>query len=330
MPSLLTRPHGTRFPVDQVVVERQWAELTAALTRRGFLGAAALGAAALTVGCGTTSNSDPVVSATRTVTTPLGTYDIPSAPQRVVVIDSRLDLEPALALELPVIAHSYDAPAPWLPKITAEEIASPVNLEQVLRLQPDLIVCVNLDNEMWPAPALLDIAPVITTEFKMPWKQNMIQLADWLGRTETFDRAMATYDHAARSLVDRHGETLQQARIGIVSRQPEEFRMVHDTVAYLPPQVYTDLGGTLGAVGNLGPTDAFGMESLDLLGDLDGILVLSTGSDLGSLTTDPLWQRIPAVSSGRVQVVEQLIQYGSVYSAIELVAQYDALLSRLG
>lgn len=311
----------------------EWARMVDRLTRRGFLGGiGALGATALLTACGT-SGAGPESSAaqsTRTVTTPLGTYDIPTSPQRVVVIDSRLDLEPALALELPVIAHSYDAPAPWLPKITAEEIASPVNLEQVLRLQPDLIVCVNLDNEMWPAPALLDIAPVITTEFKMPWKQNMIQLADWLGRTETFDRAIATYDHAARSLVDRHSETLQQARIGIISRQPEEFRMVHDTVAYLPPQVYTDLGGTLGAIGNLGPTDAFGMESLDLLGDLDGILVLSTGSDLGSLTTDPLWQRIPAVSSGRVQVVEQLIQYGSVYSAIELVAQYDALLSRLG
>ncbi|NKW63176.1 hypothetical protein GS937_01340, partial [Rhodococcus hoagii] len=134
-------------------MDRQWAELTAALSRRGFLGAIALGATAFTVGCGTSSGSDTASAATRAVTTPLGTYDIPVAPQRVVVIDSRLDLEPALALELPVIATSYDTPAPWLPPVDARVLTAPVDLEEVLGLAPDLIVCVNLDSEMCLAQA---------------------------------------------------------------------------------------------------------------------------------------------------------------------------------
>lgn len=61
-------------------------------------------------------DDDPVEApTTRQVTTPLGTYDIPIRPQRVVTIDSRLDLEPAIALQLPVIPTSYAAPEPWVP-----------------------------------------------------------------------------------------------------------------------------------------------------------------------------------------------------------------------
>lgn len=330
MPSLLTRPHGTRFPVDQVVVERQWAELTAALTRRGFLGAMALGAAAVTVGCGTSAGSEAAGAATRTVTTPLGTYDIPTAPERVIVIDSRLDLEPALALELPVIATSYDNPAPWLPPVDARLLAAPVNLEEVLGLAPDLIVCVNLDNDMWPAPKLLDIAPVITTEFTVPWKENLTRLAGWLGRTATFDRVLSEYDAVAAAFRARHRDTLARARFGIVSLQQDQFYLVHNGGSRLPPQVLADIGGTLGSIGGLSDSDSFGMESLELLEGLDGLIVLAPRGDVGALAADVLWQRVPAVAAGRVQVIDQRLQFGSVYSAIELVARYDDLLSRLG
>ncbi|NKS73749.1 hypothetical protein GS531_15465 [Rhodococcus hoagii] len=79
------------------------------------------------------------------------------------MIDSRLDLEPALALELPVIATSYDTRHPGCRRSTLGYHGA-VDLEEVLGLAPDLIVCVNLDSEMWPAPKLLDIAPVINTE----------------------------------------------------------------------------------------------------------------------------------------------------------------------
>ncbi|MBM4719303.1 hypothetical protein GS449_12500 [Rhodococcus hoagii] len=72
------------------------------------------------------------------------------------------------------------------------------------------------------------------------------------------------------------------------------------------------------------------MESLELLDGLDGLIVLAPRGDLGALARDVLWQRVPAVAAGRVQVIDQRLQFGSVYSAIELVAQFDTLLSRLG
>ena len=54
--------------------------------------------------------------ATNTITTSAGTYDIPLEPQRLIAVDHRLDLEPALALGLPVIGYSLrDNLAAWVP-----------------------------------------------------------------------------------------------------------------------------------------------------------------------------------------------------------------------
>lgn len=311
----------------------EFARIVDRLSRRGFLtGAGALGATALLGACGTADAGDEASAApaTRTVTTPLGTYEIPVSPQRVVVVDSRLDLEPALALELPVIAHSYDAPAPWLPGTTAKEIASPVNFEEVLALAPDLIVCVNLDIDTWPARALLEIAPVVTTEFTVPWKENMNRLAGWLGRTDTFDRAMGRYDDAAARLVDRHADTLRDAGIGIVAFYDPKMQLVHDPVAMMPPQVLVDLGGRLGDIGGRSGHDAIERERLEDLAGLDAIMVMAPRGDIGALADDPLWQRVPAVADGRIHIVDDRTYYGSIYSAIELVVQFDALLTRLG
>ncbi|NKR30094.1 twin-arginine translocation signal domain-containing protein, partial [Rhodococcus hoagii] len=264
----------------------EWARMVDRLTRRGFLGGiGALGATALLTACGT-SGAGPESSAaqsTRTVTTPLGTYDIPTSPQRVVVIDSRLDLEPALALELPVIATSYDTPAPWLPPVDARVLTAPVDLEEVLGLAPDLIVCVNLDSEMWPAPKLLDIAPVITTEFTVPWKENLTRLADWLGRTATFDRVLAEYDAVAAAFRARHRDTLARARFGIVSLQQDQFYLVHNGGSRLPPQVLADVGGTLGSIGGFPTPTASGWSRSKLLDGLDGLIVLAPRGDLGAL-----------------------------------------------
>jgi ABC-type enterochelin transport system substrate-binding protein len=74
-------------------------------SRRTFmLGSASLG---LTVALPQTAYAQEM----RSVTTQYGTYDIPAAPKRVVAIDSRLDLQPALALGLPVIGHGLSEPA---------------------------------------------------------------------------------------------------------------------------------------------------------------------------------------------------------------------------
>ncbi|CAJ0557483.1 unnamed protein product, partial [Mesorhabditis spiculigera] len=88
----------------------------------------------------------------RTVTTPLGTYDIPTNPKRVLAVDARTDLELAIALELQVFGYNISPATEWVPVDgSAEYLSDKPNLEQILGLAPDLIICVNADNEYWPA-----------------------------------------------------------------------------------------------------------------------------------------------------------------------------------
>lgn len=109
MSATLAPPESTRTVADR------WSEIVADLTRRRFIlggTAAVLGVA----GCNASAGSaGPTPAGDRTVTTSLGTYAIPAQPQRVIAVDSRLDLEPAVALQLPVIGHSYGKPEPRVP-----------------------------------------------------------------------------------------------------------------------------------------------------------------------------------------------------------------------
>ena len=67
--------------------DAEFARITAALTRRGFLGgsAAALSTLAL-VGCSSGEGGDGADDATRTVQTHYGSVDVPVDPQRIVAV----------------------------------------------------------------------------------------------------------------------------------------------------------------------------------------------------------------------------------------------------
>ncbi|MER7561245.1 hypothetical protein ABTZ46_30355, partial [Nocardioides sp. NPDC126508] len=164
--------------------ERAWQELVDALTRRQFgIGAGLAAVATILSSCSSSDGSNaPDDAQMRTVTTPLGTYDIPTNPKRVLAVDARTDLELAIALELPVFGYNISPATEWVPiDGSAEYLSDKPNLEQILGLAPDLIICVNADNEYWPAAKLQAIAPVLTTESKQTWRENLTRLSDWLG-----------------------------------------------------------------------------------------------------------------------------------------------------
>lgn len=157
------------------------------LTRRRFVVGTAAFSGLFAAGCARSAGTEGDASGMRTVTTSLGTYDIPVTPKRVVAIDSRLDLEPAVAMGLPVIAYSFDAAEPWVPADpTAQVFEAPVNVEAILALEPDLIICTDIGeaSDMWPLQQLSQTAPVLPMDFTRPWRENIDQLASWLNRTE--------------------------------------------------------------------------------------------------------------------------------------------------
>lgn len=300
------------------------------LNRRNFtLGAAGLAASAMLPGQAFAQ------ATTRTVTTKYGTYDIPAAPQRVVAIDSRLDLQPALALGLPVVGYGHSKPGSWVPVPEGLEFyGSEINIEQVLASDPDLIICAGYDPDSvwWPANKLREIAPVVPTANDQPWKAAFRELATLLGREGEGEAAFGEYDALIADIKARHGEKL--ATRTVVSVQPGEGVLyVMNGSAMLQPQVLADLGaktippaeGQLYDAGET-PAEAFG----DTLGQVDGLLLATTAPEQAAMLDGlDVWKRLPAVENGVLIASNGNINYGSIYSAIQIAKFVDELYTKM-
>lgn len=272
---------------------------------------------------------------TRSVTTKYGTYDIPAAPQRVVAIDSRLDLQPALALGVPVVGYGHSVPGSWVPVPEGLEFyGSEINIEQVLASDPDLIICADYDPDSvwWPANKLRDIAPVVPTSGGKPWKEALREFAALLGMDGAAEAAIGEYDGLIAEIKARHGDKL--ANRAVVSLQPAEGVLyLMNGPKMLQPQVLADLGAKTippmdGQEYDSGEiaAEAFG----DILGGIDGILLATTSPEGASmLDSEGMWQRLPAVSSGALVASNGNINYGSIYSAVQVAKLVDELYRKI-
>jgi len=298
------------------------------INRRAFT----LGSAGLLLA--TTLNGRAAAQETRTVTTVYGTYDIPVAPKRVVAIDSRLDLQPALALGLPVIGYGHSKPGPWVPGTDGLEFyGSEVNIEQVLAANPDLIICTAYDPDSvwWPANKLKAIAPVVPTDGDKPWKESFRDLADLLDMHGQGEEAFGAYDALIADIKARHADKL--ATKTIVSIQPGQgTAYLMNGAKMLQPQVLADLGArTIAPLeGQDYDTEVAAEQFGEALGKVDGI-ILSTFApeDMDGLKDEPLWQRLPAIANGATVVSNGNINYGSIYSATHVAKMIDELLGRI-
>lgn len=271
----------------------------------------------------------------RSVTTIYGTYDIPAAPKRVVAIDSRLDLQPALALGLPVVGYGHSVPGAWVPVPEGLEFyGSEVNIEQVLASEPDLIICADYDPDSvwWPANKLRDIAPVVPTSGGKPWKDAFREFATLLGMDGSADTAIGEYDALIAQIKTRHGDKL--ARKTVVSVQPADGVLyVMNGAKMLQPQVLADLGAKTIApkAGQEYDSGEIAAEAFgDVLGQVDGILLATTTPE-GATTLDgeALWTRLPAVESGALVASNGNINYGSIYSAMQVAKLIDELYGKI-
>lgn len=301
----------------------------ARITRRAF----GLGSAAVLAGAFV---PPAAAQEMRSVTTSYGTYEIPVSPKRVVAIDSRLDLQPALALGLPVVGYGHSVPGPWVPGAEGLEFyGSEVNIEQVLAADPDLIICTDYDPDSvwWPANKLKAIAPVVPTSGDKPWKEAFRDLADLLGMHGQGEEAFATYDALIADIKARHADKL--ATRTIVAVQPGQGTLyLMNGSKMLEPQVLADLGaktippadGQEYDAGEL-PAEQFGT----VLGTVDGFILATTAAeDMAGVNDEPLWQRLPAVTAGATVASNGNINYGSIYSAMRVAQMVDELLGKMG
>jgi iron complex transport system substrate-binding protein len=302
----------------------------AELSRRAF----AAGAAALVGAPGVMA-----APARREVETSLGRIDIPAVPQRVVAIDSRIGLEQALAFDLPVVGYSHSRARPWVPVPAGVPfLAAPPDLEQILMLAPDLILCPDSapNSDWWPLARLQPIAPVLPSDHRITWQENLIRLGGWLGREDDAARVVAAHAETIAAIRQRHRQAIEGSLAAAVHYDAIKRRLLVRSAGtryglVMPAQVLTELGGREVAADRLGPNGEVALDSFgDVLGAVDAILLIDFG-DGGpkALAREPLWQRLPAVRTGRVETVAGNCTFGSLYTARYLARAWDALFARL-
>ncbi|WP_152365444.1 ABC transporter substrate-binding protein [Microlunatus speluncae] len=341
----------TRPAPSLIDVESRWHELVAQLTRRGFLTTAA--GAALLTGCrqGDAGPAGPSAGTTLTAETPYGTFQVPSAPERLVVLEGRQDLEVSLVLELPrpvgLGSNAFgagDTIAPYLDFDPAGITIIPggeTDVEAVLALRPDLIIgrAMNLDQVK---DGLAPFAPLIPVEIdRLDWRTGLLDAGRWTGRSAQADRAIADYETALADFRAKHSAVGTAVAAVIQAGNEGTFSSSNADGFYLPARTHRDLGGRYlpfldeakQGAGPYGPDGAyvkFSTEELDRLAPADVIMVVANTPQIrAELEQDQLWQRLPAVRAGRVGYTDSRLNSGSVLAAHECLRLWDPLYSRL-
>lgn len=270
---------------------------------------------------------------TKSITTSLGTYEIPLNPQRVVAIDPRLDLEPALALGLPVIAHSLSEHIePWVPAPAGIAfLGAPPTREAVLAQNPDLIVCTDIPgSEYWPSDLMQQVAPTLPVDYEVDWKDNLRRLGDWLDRADKAEAFLADYQAGIDAAKAKHPDALANRKVAAVWYEPDGAQLqfllgAGSKNVTLAGQVLDDLGGkTIDPA----PLEEYGLVSMEnagaILADVDAIMF-----DLGdddtrrqAIEANELWGRVPAVAAGKVHWTVG-IYYGGGYGAKRLIGEWE-------
>jgi ABC-type Fe3+-hydroxamate transport system substrate-binding protein len=302
------------------------------ISRRGF------GAGLLALGGLTVTRPAFAEGATHSITSSAGTYDVPDAPQRVVAIDFRLDLEPSLALGLPVIGYGVSEEIPeWIPAPKGLTfVGGPPSRETVLGLTPDLIVCTDIpDSEYWPINLMAAIAPVIPVDYQMNWQANLKRMGDWLDKAPEAEAFLADYQQKLDAVKAGRAAALKQ-KVAAVYYEPDSGELQVQlgegtTNVTLAGQVLADLGGTTVDPAQLGEYGVISMEKAgEVLADVAGFIVdIDEEERATALEAHPVWQRLPAVVAGKVTKSKGTF-YGGGYSAKRFVGEWDALLALLG
>lgn len=302
------------------------------LTRRRFLigsGALALGVAL--AGCEAVDETGALVSgATRTVEHAFGTTEVPVDPQRIAVVGRRGVLAVVLDLGFEPIAAldgSFVYGQPFHPLITdrAEEIGiEPIgrtdagpNLEQVVALNPDLIIGASVDFEQI-ASQLAQIAPTVGVEFDfVDPAANVQTVAEVLGvgdeATDRLEEFWAEVDTVAANLPD-------PGTISLVLPSLEVMRIYRGNS--FVGQLVKDLGGQIVPTEKALPPDPeerfyniVSLEQVDLLSGDRLIFYVNLAEEAQAayreFLAQPLVQRLPAVQAGQVLAIDIQLVFGA-------------------
>jgi iron complex transport system substrate-binding protein len=290
--------------------------ITASIDRREFFGI--LAASGLLTACGSDAEVRPSLGATKQVAHPLGTTQVPVAPQRVISLDSNGALQVSLELGAPLIASEtldgvVSIPA-YVPK-PADGFQSlgfnQLNLERMVQLRPDLIIG-NLQRITDNYDQLSAIAPTVpyrNAGAGVDWRDSIKVIAGLLGKEKELDEALSRYLRTAAELGIKHRKTLAGADVALVRFTSEELRILRGPIFGSTVLDHAGIRRTASTKAKGGtPTYLpLSRETVGVLADADVILYILGGGGFNadvtktfdSYTKGGIWPNLPAVRSGR-------------------------------
>jgi iron complex transport system substrate-binding protein len=253
----------------------------------------------------------------RTVTHFGGTTEVPAAPHRVVVISTG-QLDALLALGVVPVGATRGENAGLIPAYLAKAfpdraaelgamadlgLRTSPNIEAIASTKPDLILANKAGVEEL-APALARIAPVVLTEGTgVNWKQDLLLLANGLGRAQEAQRLLDAFHAGAAALGARLGAPPTVSFLRITATRVRVFG------------VPSFVGSIAEDAGLPRPqAQSFGATSRDIsseqLGEADGgHIFYGVQGGTSELIGSDVWSRIPGVAGGHATSVDDDVWY---------------------
>lgn len=267
-----------------------------------------------------------------------GPVCIPAQPGRIVVADPTFSLGMALELGLPVVA----APLTGMngPDLKARAEAAGVadigsvlepSLEAVVSARPDMI----LGSEILAGllPTLNRIAPTVLIS-EPDWRRYERLIAQIGGREAKYDALMAALDSRIVQMRPRIPET----RVSVLRITPWDFQVYPaGQRAWAPFALLSELGVRRSDYEEQSDDQTVKRPDWEDLGALDGDMLLyiiggmnnsASSGRLEEVTSNPLWQVLPAVQNGRVWPLDPgtWMEFSGIGSAHKVLDDVERLI----
>jgi iron complex transport system substrate-binding protein len=259
-----------------------------------------------------------------TVTHMYGTTTIPAAPKRVVSIGFN-DQDSILALDLvPVgvlrwFANQPRAVGPWAePKLGSAtpfifEGTAELDIEQVAKLTPDLIIGVYRDMKQEEYQRLSQIAPTIaappeSTPFGVPWRDEARLIGGALGHTAAMNRIItgveAKFDEAKRANPQFAGKTVVVSLPGTDGQYYAYSRQ--DGRVQFMQSIGLTLSSAIDALEKTAFFTTLSRERVNLLEADVLVFLVTTDATLQALKADTLLQGLNVAKQNRIIYITDL------------------------
>ncbi|MEM9464865.1 MAG: ABC transporter substrate-binding protein [Actinomycetota bacterium] len=267
---------------------------------------------------------------TRIVSTAFGDFEVPANPERVVVMNSTLDLATAFDLGVNVIGTlSFSGGRPESSLVSEQEWARidvlgtsvETSLEAIIAADPDLVlVTPNSEEEFELYAAAVTSVPIVLTN---RWQDDARQVADARGQRNEMDVLLDDYQARADELGERIRAENGDTTIAFLRIRPGSLR-VHTSV-HFAGNILDDVGLQMpemwrrdvleDPVDNIMQrVEVISPEQVGLLNDADHIFVAVQGTAVQTeeevaaardeILGSALWATLPAVQADRVNFVE--------------------------